>query len=85
VPQGEDSMLKDEPRRYDVVALRESQIAFLPRRLFRALLDRSIGFNRHLLVQLDERLGQFIATVENEGLLSPDLGEDVVGIGYGID
>ncbi|MFM7256936.1 MAG: hypothetical protein ACKO3C_15110 [Betaproteobacteria bacterium] len=78
-------MLKDEPRRYGVVALRESQIAFLPRPLFRALLDRSIGFNRHLLVQLNERLGQFIATVENEGRLSPDLGEDAVGIGYGID
>jgi len=69
---GEGSMLKDEPRRYDVVALRESQIAFLPKPLFRALLDRSISFNRHLLIQLNERLGQFIATVENERLLSPE-------------
>jgi CRP-like cAMP-binding protein len=54
------------------VALRESQIVFLPKPLFRALLDRSIGFNRHLLIQLNERLGQFINTVENERLLSPE-------------
>ena len=33
------------------------------------LLDSSIPFNRHLLLQLNERLGQFIATVEFDRLL----------------
>jgi len=69
---GEGSMLKNEPRRYDVIALRESQIAYLPKALFLELLERSIGFNRHLLIQLNERLAQFIATVEHERLLSPE-------------
>ncbi|NDC86601.1 MAG: cyclic nucleotide-binding domain-containing protein, partial [Betaproteobacteria bacterium] len=52
---GEGSMLKNEPRRYDVVALRESQIAYLPKALFLHLLDNSIAFNRYLLIQLNER------------------------------
>jgi CRP-like cAMP-binding protein len=76
VPQGawfgEGSLLKDEPRRYDVIALRASRIAYVPRALFQWLLDTSIPFNRFLLLQLNERLGQFIATVEHERLLGPD-------------
>lgn len=69
---GEGSLLKDEPRRYDAVALRDSLIAYLPRATFQWLLDGSIAFNRFLLLQLNERLGQFIATVEHERLLGPD-------------
>ncbi|NCV55829.1 MAG: cyclic nucleotide-binding domain-containing protein, partial [Betaproteobacteria bacterium] len=69
---GEGSMLKDEPRRYDGIALRESQIAYLPKALFASLLDNSIAFNRYLLMQLNERLAQFIATVEHERLLGPE-------------
>lgn len=69
---GEGSMLKDEPRRYDVVALRDSRIAYVPRATFQRLLDTSLPFNRFLLRQLNERLGQFIAMVEYERLLGPD-------------
>lgn len=69
---GEGSLLKDEPRRYDIVALRESRIAYMPRATFMWLLDNSIAFNRFLLVQLNERLGQFIAMVEHDRLLGPD-------------
>ena len=69
---GEGSLLKDEPRRYDVIALRASRIAYVPRELFQWLLDSSIAFNRFLLLQLNERLGQFIATVEYERLLGAD-------------
>lgn len=69
---GEGSLLKDEPRRYDVVALRDSRIAYLPRATFHWLLDTSISFNRYLLQQLNERLGQFIGTVEIDRLLGPD-------------
>lgn len=69
---GEGSLLKDEPRRYDVVALRDSRIAFMPRATFLRLLDSSIAFNRFLLVQLNERLAQFIATVEHDRLLGPE-------------
>lgn len=69
---GEGSLLKNEARKYDVVALRDSRIAFMPRATFQRLLDSSIAFNRHLLVQLNERLAQFIGTVEHDRLLGPD-------------
>ena len=69
---GEGSLLKDEPRQYDVVALRDSLVALMPRATFSWLLDQSIPFNRFLLVQLNERLGQFIATVECDRMLDPD-------------
>ena len=69
---GEGSLLKDEPRRYDIIALRDSQIVYMPRATFMWLLDSSIEFNRFLLVQLNERLGQFIAMVEHDRLLGPD-------------
>ena len=67
---GEGSLLKDEPRRYDVTALRDSRVVLMPRATFNALLDGSIPFNRFLLVQLNERLGQFIAQVEFDRLLN---------------
>lgn len=69
---GEGSMLKDEPRRYDAVALHDSRIAYMPRATFQWLLDTSIAFNRFLLHRLNARLGQVIGTVECDRLLGPD-------------
>jgi CRP-like cAMP-binding protein len=69
---GEGSLLKTEPRRYDVVALRESRIVRVPRRTFEWLVNTSIPFNRFLLVQLNERLGQFIGLLESQRLHDPD-------------
>ena len=69
---GEGSLLRTEPRRYDAVALRDSRVALMPRATFYHLLDTSIGFNRFLLLQLNERLSQFIAMLEYERLLDPD-------------
>ncbi|MBI1395755.1 MAG: cyclic nucleotide-binding domain-containing protein [Betaproteobacteria bacterium] len=69
---GEGSLLKHEPRRYEGVALSACTIARLPRSTFEWLLDSNIAFNRHLLVQLNERLAQFIGLVEYERLHDPD-------------
>ena len=69
---GEGSLLKRELRRYDVVALRDSWVCWVPRATFEWMLETSIPFNRYLLMQLNERLGQFIGLVEHERLLSPD-------------
>lgn len=69
---GEGTALKNEPRRYDVVALRNSRIAFVPRETFMWLLDSNLAFNRFVITQLNERLGQFIALVEFDRLLEPD-------------
>jgi CRP/FNR family cyclic AMP-dependent transcriptional regulator len=52
---GEGTVLKNEPRRYDVVALRDTRLA---------MMDRST-FCRFLVKQLNERLGQFIALLED--------------------
>ncbi len=69
---GEGSLLKDEPRRYDIVALRATVACYIPRAIFMELIDSSVAFNRFLLLQLNERLSQFIAMVEHDRLLGPD-------------
>ncbi|HEX8987964.1 MAG TPA: Crp/Fnr family transcriptional regulator [Rhodocyclaceae bacterium] len=69
---GEGSVLKNELRRYDVIALRDTRVACMRRETFLWLLDHSIPFNRYLLVQLNERLGQFIGLLESERLLDTD-------------
>ena len=69
---GEGSLLKNEPRRYDVMALRETRVAFMNRATFHWLLDHSIPFNRFIIAQINERLGQFIGMIENERMLDTD-------------
>ena len=69
---GEGSILKPEPRRYDVVALRKTRIACVRRETFLWLLDHSIAFNRHIISQINERLGLFIGLLESERLLDVD-------------
>ncbi|MBL8428505.1 MAG: Crp/Fnr family transcriptional regulator [Dechloromonas sp.] len=69
---GEGSLLKSEARRYDVMALRETRVAFMSRATFLWLLDHSIPFNRYMIAQLNERLGQFIGMIENERMLDTD-------------
>lgn len=69
---GEGTLLKQETRKYDVVALRDSRIARMPARTFMWLLDTSLPFTRFLLMQLNERLGQFIGMVEFDRLLDVD-------------
>lgn len=66
-------MLKHEQYRYNILALRRSRVAGLPVETFDWLLDHSIGFNRFVMHQLNERLGQFIAAREIDRLNSPDL------------
>jgi len=69
---GEGSILKNEILKYDAMALRDARIARMPAVTFMWLLDSSLPFTRFLLMQLNERLGQFIGMVENDRLLNPD-------------
>jgi CRP-like cAMP-binding protein len=69
---GEGSLLKDEVRKYDVMALRDTRVARMPRATFEWLLEISLPFNRFLLMQLNERLGQFIGQVETDRMLDVD-------------
>ena len=70
---GEGTVLKRESYRYNVQALRRSTVAGLPSDTFHWLLDHSIGFNRFVMNQLNERLGQFIAAREIDRMNNPDL------------
>jgi CRP/FNR family transcriptional regulator, cyclic AMP receptor protein len=67
---GEGSVLKDEPRQYDLAALRDTRLALMNRATFMWLFENSVGFNRFLVRQLNERLGQFIAMVEYDRTLN---------------
>ena len=69
---GEGTVLKGERYRYNIQALRTSVVAGIPAATFHWLLDRSIGFNRFVMDQLNERLGQFIAAREIDRLTHPD-------------
>jgi len=70
---GEGTALKRESYRYNIQALRKSVVAGLPVDTFHSLLDQSIGFNRFVMNQLNERLGQFIAAREIDRMNNPDL------------
>lgn len=69
---GEGTVLKREVYRYNIQALRRSVVAGISADTFHWLLDRSIGFNRFVMDQLNERLGQFIAAREIDRLTHPD-------------
>jgi len=70
---GEGTVLKREIYRYNIQALRKSIVAGLPADTFHWLLDHSIGFNRFVMNQLNERLAQFIAAREIDRMNNPDL------------
>ncbi len=70
---GEGTALKREAYRYNIQALRKSVVAGLPVDTFHWLLDHSLGFNRFVMNQLNERLGQFIAAREIDRMTNPDV------------
>jgi CRP/FNR family transcriptional regulator, cyclic AMP receptor protein len=69
---GEGTVLKGEVYRYNVQALRKSVVTGISADTFHWLLGRSIGFNRFVMNQLNERLGQFISAREIDRLTHPD-------------
>lgn len=70
---GEGTVLKSEEWHYDAIALRPSLVALLPAELFFRLLEENLAFNRFLLEHINERLGQLMATVQNDRLSEPSL------------
>jgi CRP-like cAMP-binding protein len=69
---GEGTVIKREPYRYNIQALRNSRVAGLSVATFHWLLERSIPFNRFVMQQLNERLGQFIGAREIDRMSDPD-------------
>jgi CRP-like cAMP-binding protein len=70
---GEGTVLKREAYRYNIHALRKTMVAGLHVDTFHWLLDHSIAFNRFVMNQLNERLGQFIAAREIDRMNNPDV------------
>lgn len=70
---GEGTCIKREPYRYNIQALRKSVIAGVPLETFQWLLDHSLSFNRFIMNQLNERLGQFIAARGIDRMHNPDV------------
>jgi CRP/FNR family transcriptional regulator, cyclic AMP receptor protein len=68
----EGTVLKRESYRYSVHALRRSVIAGIPVDTFFEMLDASISFNRFIMLQLNERLSQFMGALESDRFDSPD-------------
>ena len=69
---GEGSVLKTEPRRYDVVALRDTELLCLPRGMFDELRSCSLEFNQFLVTHLNLRLGQAMAIIEAGRIRTPE-------------
>jgi CRP/FNR family transcriptional regulator, cyclic AMP receptor protein len=69
---GEGTVLKREPYRYNISALRDSTVAGISVEAFHWLLDHSLPFNQYLMRQLNERLSQFIAAREVDRISNPE-------------
>jgi len=69
---GEGSVIKREPRKYDVIALQPSLVMAVPADTFHRLMDCSLPFNRFVIHQLNNRMGEFIALIQNSRLLDID-------------
>lgn len=69
---GEGSLIKREPRRYDVVALRTSRVALIPYETFEWLRGTSMPFAHYLHNLMNARLSLFISMLEYNRLLEPD-------------
>ncbi len=70
---GEGTVIKLEPYRYNVSAIRTSTVGCLPVTAFHRLLDGSLEFNQYLMTQINERLGQFMAARVTDRLRNPEI------------
>jgi CRP-like cAMP-binding protein len=69
---GEGTLIRNAPRESDLIALRDSRVAQLPRATFNWLREHQPSFNEFLLLQVNERLHWFMGAVAAHGLLDTD-------------
>jgi CRP-like cAMP-binding protein len=65
-------VLRGEPVRYDVVALRDSRMAGIPAGTFFRLYHGNIAFTHFLVAQLNDRLQQFVTSYAMQRALPVD-------------
>ena len=68
---GEGSVMKEEPRHYDVIAIGDTRTVHIPRATFRWLLETSFEFNHFVIGHLNDRLAQFMSMVETDRIENP--------------
>lgn len=69
---GEGTLIRNAPRESDLIALRDSRVAQIPRTTFNWLREQQPSFNEFLLLQVNERLHWFMGAVAANGLLDTD-------------
>ena len=69
---GEGSLLRQAPREAEIVALRPSLVALLPRDVFEELVRTQPGFALFLLRHINERLQWFMGDIRAHRLLDVD-------------
>lgn len=69
---GEGAVLKNELRRYDVVALRDTVLVCLPSSVFHDLFATNLVFNQHLVACMNLRLSQAMAMIEAGRTRNPE-------------
>lgn len=69
---GEGSVINGTSRRFDVIALRDSTVACVPRFTLMRLYNTNIRFCHYLIAQLNKRLAQQMALIEIDRLLEPE-------------
>lgn len=70
---GEGSLLKGEPRRYDLRALTPVRLCTIPLKTFELLRNSSIEFNQFLCEIMNARMGIFVGMLEASRLLGPEM------------
>ncbi len=69
---GEGSILKREPRRYNLVALTPSTVCMVPATTFWTLQAESLPFNQFLLSNMNKHMGVFVGILQATRLLRPE-------------
>ncbi|MEJ8812196.1 Crp/Fnr family transcriptional regulator [Variovorax ureilyticus] len=69
---GEGTLLRAVPRSADIIALRDSRVAVMPRDTFEWLHRTQMTFNHFLLAQINERLHWFMGNYAAHRLLDAD-------------
>lgn len=69
---GEGAVLKNELRRYQVVALRDTALLCLPSATFHQLQSSNLAFNQSVVACLNLRLSQAMAMIEAGRTRSPE-------------
>jgi CRP-like cAMP-binding protein len=69
---GEGSVIKRELRKYEVATIQPSLVMFVPSDIFHTLLESSLPFTGFVIRQLNNRMGEFIASIQNSRLLDVD-------------